>query len=69
MKTIELDDDFAHEVATSLYCRIGIIETGKPMLTANDAIERHHPEWIKPLNDEQKELILKMNKLAKALGM
>ena len=69
MKTIELDDDFAREVAISLYCRTGLIETGHPMLTANDAMEQGHPEWIKPLNDEQKELIIKMNKLAKALGM
>lgn len=69
MKTIELDDDFAREVAISLYCRTGLIETGHPTLTANDAIKQGHREWIKPLNDEQKELIIKMNKLAKALGM
>ena len=69
MKTIELEDDFAREIAIALYCRIGIMETGRPMITANDAIEQRHPEWIKHLDDNQKELITKMSKLAKALGM
>lgn len=67
MKTIEIDDSISHEVALSIYTRIGIIETGRPMITANDAIEQKHPEWIKKLNDEQKELIVKLNKLARAL--
>ena len=49
-------------IYTSLYCRLGIIETGDPFLRAKDAV-KYKQKAIKALTSEQMQLVLDTEKL------
>lgn len=52
--------DMVDDVVVSINCRIGIIETGQPLLTANDAIASGKHKLVKALSDEQKALVARL---------
>lgn len=63
----ELDKDIIEELYYCISCRLGFIETGHPSLRIEDAIKSGQHKLIKPLSTEQKELVLKLEKLMYSL--
>lgn len=59
--------DMVDDVVVSINCRIGIIETGQPLLTANDAISSGKHKLVKALSDEQKALVARLVALRRDL--
>jgi len=54
---MELSKEEKEAIYISICCRIGIIETGEAMLTAQDAINSGQQKLIKPLSRSQRDLL------------
>lgn len=68
MSTVKIDNiELPKEVKQQLYlcisCRLGIIETGDPMLRAIDAQNSKQNHKIKALSIEQKKLTIMLEEL------
>lgn len=57
MSLILFDKQEKEDVYIAISCRLGIIETGEPMLRATDAQRSGQPHKIKALSREQRDLI------------
>lgn len=66
LKTVELTKEEIENIVISLNCRIGIIETGEPMIRACD-VYKDSKYKIKALSLEQMQLILDTETLLKKL--
>jgi len=60
---MQITSDEAEMIISALYMRINFIETGTPTLCANDAVQQKKHSFIKPLEDEQRELLRTMRHL------
>ena len=67
MFTIELNKKEIDNIILCLQIRLGIIETGDPMIRAIDAQKMGQRDKIKALSREQMELVIETEDLIKKL--
>ncbi len=60
---VELTREEKEELYYSISCRLGIIETGTPMMRAKDAVNCGEQRKIKALTSEQMKLISDLEKI------
>lgn len=65
---LRLSEQEAADIWAALQMQICYVETGNPVLTANNAIERGKPELIRKLDDQQRQKLARLRSLAEALS-
>lgn len=55
---LDISQEEREALVTGLQMRICYIETGDPCLRAQDALNMGKPNLVKPLNDDQKVIVL-----------
>lgn len=56
--TIELTEQEIEEIRVAIFCRLGILETGTPLLRGKDAVIMEEEHLVKPLTKNKMELIM-----------